>query len=339
MRTTSPLMPLVALMLAGCATSAQPHLPSTLSGTVAPFPSPRHVAATSGEIAQGATVSLIDPISGNTLVTALTRPDGRFVFTFDKSFKPSVGPYFLEAAKGLSVGASQNRPSVPAARMRTLISNSNGLWASLTGPNANITLGTTALCALSNLKGLDQTKNLALLGRIDPGLPSASPGGLTSNETFTPPLAWISLPATESISVLEFLQAWNLVGRALALDADPMAALMLRDPIATASPTIMDPAVLSGVAMAQDGWALTSVKPATASTTIPSVLTVRGIGLPTATDSLLVTLNGATCSVLTASATGSDFTVRVPAGIPLGARKLVVTYGPWSHQGLTVTIQ
>lgn len=339
MRTISPLIPLTALMLVGCATSAQPHLPSTLSGTVAPFPGARNVAATTIEIGQGSTVSLIDPSSGTTLVTTVTKPDGRFVLTFDKNFKPSVGPFFLEAVKGLSVGGAQNRPSVPAARLRTLISHSNGIWTSLTGGVVSITVGTTALCALSNLKGLDQAKNLALLGRVEPNAPSTSPGGLTSAESFWPPFAWNGLPSTESISVMEFQQAWNLVGRALALDADPIASLILREATATASPTIEDPAVFSGVAMAQDGWALTSVKPATASTAVPSVLTVRGIGLPTATESLAVTLNGVPCSVLTASATGSDFTVRVPAGIATGVRKLAVTYGPWTHQGLTVTVQ
>ncbi|MNX29529.1 hypothetical protein D3C86_596680 [compost metagenome] len=337
-----PLIPVLAAgLLLGCSVGDPLSNPETtmLSGLVESFGSPRQIAATLEEVGAGSTVSLIEPASGHTLATTVTTDQGRFILTFEKTFKPSVGPYFLEAVKGLSVGGKQNRPGSPSARVRTLISFQKGRWLSLTGGSINITRGTTALAVLSSFKAFDSTKNLDLMSSLALGQSATSAEGLTSTETFVPPNAWVSLEPHERIDTLEYHRAWSLVDRSLSLDADPIAALFPRVPGATASPEVPLPDTFPGIAMGQDGFAATSVKPATASATAPSVLKVWGIGLGTSTGSIKVTLGGATCSVLTASPTGTEFTLRVPAGLAASTYPLVISLGPWTHQSLTVQVQ
>ncbi|MNT63013.1 IPT/TIG domain protein [compost metagenome] len=92
--------------------------------------------------------------------------------------------------------------------------------------------------------------------------------------------------------------------------------------------------------MGPDGFAATSVSPATASATAPSLLKVQGIGLATSTESFRVTLGGALCSVIAASPTGTEVTFQVPAGLPADSTfPLVLQLGPWTHQSLTVQVQ
>ncbi|MNK73471.1 hypothetical protein D3C87_929690 [compost metagenome] len=337
-----PLIPILAAgLLLGCSTSAPLNDPATtsLSGLVEPFGPSFRVAASMEEVGAGSTVSLIEPASGHTLATTVTTEEGRFILAFEKTFKPSIGPYFLEAVKGLSVGGKQNRPGSPSARVRTLISFQKGRWLSLTGGSININRGTTALAVLSSFKGFDSTKNLALMSSLALGQSATSAEGLTSTETFVPPSAWSALEPQERISTLEYHRAWSLVDRSLNLDADPIAALFPRVPGATASPEVPLPDTFPGIAMGQDGFAATNVKPATASATVPSVLKVWGIGLGTSTESLKVMLGGATCSVLAASPTGTEFTLRVPAGLSANTYPLVISLGPWTHQSLTVQVQ
>lgn len=331
MSCTRILAPL-ALALTGCAFPVPSgSLPSSLEGRVDFGSGPRHVQAATAEVAQAATVSLIDAGTGNTLATTLTTASGLFVLGFDRSFHPGVGPYYLEAVKGLSLGGGANRAGAPLVRLRTLLSY-QGDWQSLSSGGLVIGKSSTALAALSNLKGLSTAQNLNLLNTVSINQPGASIEGITTPDTFA---------GTAEISDAEYHRAWDLVARALDQDADPIAALFLRPATATSSlGTRLGPGfnVRPGIGMAEDGWAISGLSPTSVSRSSGGTVVVRGSGLPTATDSLTVTLAGFACPVSAASVDGGTFTIRVPSGIPLGAYPLVVGVGPWSNQSLSLTI-
>lgn len=329
MRSTISTSLALCGLLAACAPpGVRPEAP-TLEGRVAGFGAVRTVAATMETIASGATVSLIEPGTGNTLTTTLTTSNGGFRMTFSNGFKPDQGPYVLEAAKGGRAGAT-------IARVRTILSRQDGDWRSLSGKWVVLNESSTAVAILASLQGLTAEQELDLLGSLTPGR-SSSLGAIVCPDTFTPPsgLGGITGPA--------FFHAYDLVVRALALDADPVASLFSRPPgaftglSAGASGGI---GVYDELAMAQDGWTVTSLIPATANAASSTTLTVRGIGLPRATDSLRVTLNGAPCQVTAASPDGTQVTVRVPAGLAAGnTYPLILTYGPWTDRSQSVTIQ
>lgn len=323
--TISTSLALCGLLAACTPPGVRPEAPA-LEGRVAAFGSVRRVAATMETIASGATVSLIEPGTGNTLTTALTSPSGTFRMTFSNDFRPGAGPYVLEAAKGGKAGAT-------VARVRTYLSWQNGEWRSLSGRGTVINKASTAVAILASLQGLTTDQELALLGSLTPGLAS-SLGAIACPDTFTP---------TSGLTGPAFFHAYDLVVRALALDADPVASLFSR-PLdaftalsASASGGI---GVYDGLAMAQDGWTVTGLTPSTANAASPTTLNVRGIGLPRTSDSLRVTLNGVPCQVIAVSPDGTQVTVRVPAGLAAGnTYPLVITYGPWIDRTQSVTIQ
>ncbi|MBO9541251.1 IPT/TIG domain-containing protein [bacterium] len=313
-------------LLAACASPGVSPEALTLEGRVSSGGGGRQVAATMETIASGATVSLIDPDTGNTLATTLTTPSGSFHLKFSNDFRPTQGPYVLEAIKGGKAGST-------VTRVRTLVSRQSDGWRSLSGSGVLISGSSTAVAILASLKGLDAQQELALMGCITPGLPS-SQDAIACPDTFRP---------TSGLTHPTFFQAYDLVVRALELDADPVASLFTRASDAFTAGSASASAgvgVYDGLGMAQDGWAVTSLTPSTANAASPTTLTVRGIGLPTATDSLQVTLNGTPCQVMAASPSGTQFTVKVPAGLVAGnTHPLVITYGPWIDRSQTVTIQ
>lgn len=326
MRSTLSISLALCGLLAACAAPGVRPEPPALEGQVAAFGPVRQVAATMGTIGSGATVSLIEPDTGNTLTTTLTTASGAFRMTFTNNFQPGQGPYVLEAAKGGKAGAT-------VARVRTFLSWKNGEWRSLSGGGTIISPASTAVAILASLQGLTKSQELALLGSLSPGSTS-SLGVIACPDTFTP---------TSGLTGPAFFHAYDLVVRALALDADPVASLFSR-PLdaftalnASASAGI---GVHDGLAMAQDGWAVTGLSPSTASAASPTTLTLRGSGLPRASDSIRVTLNGAPCQAISASPDGTQVVVQVPAGLATGnTYSLVITYGPWIDRTQSVTIQ
>lgn len=311
----------LSLGLLGCSSYLPPGVEPLppLIGQIEPLAS-RLVAASTSEVANGATVALIDPTSGNTIATTLSTPNGQFVLNFPPAtFTPGSNPYFLEASKGL--GTSSNQVGASAVRLRTLIRMNNGDWESFSSNGIYVGRSTTALAILSSLKGLSVAQNIALLKTLAVGATSTV-GGITSPDTFG---------GTPAVLALEYQQVWDLVTRSLEQNADPMASIVQR-PNATAS-VVTDLGsgygLRPGFGWAAAGIVLADVSPAAAA--VGSTLTLYGHGLNAG---LTVRLNSLSCPVLTTDGTTATF--RLPAGSTSG--NLEVRSGPWIHRGLFVTV-
>ena len=162
------------------------------------------------DLAKGATVSLIDLASGNTVASSISDASGQFVLTFE-NFTPTPGVgYILEAVKGLSLGSAPNHPGLPAVRVRTVLVW-NGGWQSFTNvtPGAGISISpaTTALAIAADLRRAGGTSIEAsnLVGKISGSTFTETGTGLTAAADFNPVL--------------------GLVTSALSQDQDPVATL------------------------------------------------------------------------------------------------------------------
>lgn len=129
---------ILALLLAGCRMpsllpqvtgaqgASQAQAAHVLQGRLKPT---WHVQATLPEIAEAATVSLIDGLTGYTAATTVSNADGSFAMRFQEGFAPVEGrPYYLEAIKGIkgrgpSVQPNDlfNQAGADAVRLRTII--------------------------------------------------------------------------------------------------------------------------------------------------------------------------------------------------------------------------
>lgn len=310
--------------LAGCAPLVAPQALVTAQGE-SPYRAVGHVdfgtpsravaAVSISDIAAGATVSLIDTTSGNTLATTLTDSKGDFVLTFSEAFKPDVGPYYFEAVKG--IGASgPNQVGYPTIRVRTLGSFDLG-WKSMS-PGSFIVLNrsTTALCALASLKNFSSAENLTLLGSLTLDSPSGS-GDLASADTYN---------AKPGIAGIEFLRARDLVNQALDQDTDPIGALFLR-PDAAEGPESEEGVgygMHPGIAWASDGAAISRLEATAAS--IGQTLSVYGQGFPTDSSKISVTLGTKPCEVTAVSTT--EFRITIPSGASSG--QISVKIGRWT---------
>lgn len=112
----------------------------------------REVLAVPADVLNGATVTLINPGSNQSVTSALTDVSGNFVLQFSGSFNPSVGSvYVLEAFKGLG----GNAPGYDAPRFRTIIQLTGGGWSSITGPTIYVNALTTAVAIESALDSVN----------------------------------------------------------------------------------------------------------------------------------------------------------------------------------------
>ncbi|MBM3268666.1 MAG: hypothetical protein FJZ01_13555 [Candidatus Sericytochromatia bacterium] len=126
----------------------------------------RRVAAQTTDIASGATVALIDPATGRTVATTVSATDGTFDVRFPASFIPDTAKaYFLEAVKGLPVGAKPNRAGAAIARVRTLVAY-QGTWTSLTGTGIVIGRASTAVAIVAGYRTLAPAELVSLGGRL-----------------------------------------------------------------------------------------------------------------------------------------------------------------------------
>ncbi|MBO9539122.1 IPT/TIG domain-containing protein [bacterium] len=211
------LAALVALVVPACqqeppGVQQQASVP-LLTGRI--LPEDRAVAAALADIANGATVALIDAVTGQTVATTVSSPSGAFSLYTTVAFNPVEGrPYYVEASKGLAMGGDPNRAGASVARMRTLLFYQGGNWLSLASPvpGASITIGwaTTTLSVISSLRNLSPAAQLALAGRI---------AGSNFNATGT------------VIDPVEFQKVYALVDAALRADQDPLEVIFY-DPTA-----------------------------------------------------------------------------------------------------------
>jgi len=213
------------LAMAGCTSACHavggarvpaiaPQTLPTLAGQVR-FDRSRTVQAALTDVANAASVALIDGVAGNTVSSTVSDASGSFQLTFS-NFTPTLGyPYVLEAVKGLPVGGAPNRVGAAAARLRTLVFW-NGSWQSLSSGSIVVGYGTTAVSVIANLKALTAASMSALINSVNPG------------DTFTQPGSWLS-NATDYQPVLTF------VNNAIQLDQDPIASIAYSSALATYS--------------------------------------------------------------------------------------------------------
>jgi sugar lactone lactonase YvrE len=166
----------------------------------------RSAQAVLTDVASGATLALLDTVTGSTVATTLSDLDGRFYLSVPGASLTANRTYYLEASKGLAVGSNANRAGSTVARLRTLLAYQSGEWVSLTNavPGGAITLGTgtTALSLISALRGIGAA---TLIGSLTPDTQLYTPvGTLASNEYAT---------------------VLGLVDAALASDRDPVESI------------------------------------------------------------------------------------------------------------------
>lgn len=168
-----------------------------------------HVAASlANDIAKGATVSLIDTVTGQTKGTTVSDASGKFLLSSGLNFTPDPNrAYYMEAVKGLPVGLSANRAGAPLARVRTILFWRDG-WVSLSsavvGAGVTLSSATTALAAIVGHKGLSIADQNNLIGKV-------------SDATFD--------PAGTVVAGSDFSQVYGLVRAAIADDQDPMEVI------------------------------------------------------------------------------------------------------------------
>lgn len=154
-RTSAPLV-------MGGATVRAARASAPLFGRV-DFSSIRQTQATLTNVINYATVSLIDPSTGETITSGVTDASGNFSLNMP-GFTPTLnGTYVVEAIKGLNA----QLPGYTAPRFRTILEYTNSGWLSLSAsvPGSTIVI--------------DQyTTAIALVSALDPlGLPAASAMG------------------------------------------------------------------------------------------------------------------------------------------------------------------
>ncbi|HEY9897763.1 MAG TPA: IPT/TIG domain-containing protein [Pantanalinema sp.] len=209
------LLPVLILALAGCPLSGPaPTSPdgAAVASAIVPVEgrittAGRVAQATFADVASGATLSLIDSLTGLSVATALSAADGRFYLAPSASSLVAARAYYLEASKGLAVGDQANRAGSAVARLRSVLLYQGGDWLSLTnaGVDGPIALsgGTTAVSLVAALRGLPLSALAGCLGA----------DGLA----FTPGATGISGPEYEKVLAL--------VEEAIASDRDPIESV------------------------------------------------------------------------------------------------------------------
>jgi sugar lactone lactonase YvrE len=117
------------------------------------------------DVAPGATVSLIEVATGNTVTTTRTNADGTFVLKYSNGFKPqNNGVYYFEAIKGLAGATGQpNAIGADAVRVRTIASYRRGGWVTLSSRGISTAISITPMTtALSIVVSLRSTTNRPL---------------------------------------------------------------------------------------------------------------------------------------------------------------------------------
>ncbi|MBO9541703.1 IPT/TIG domain-containing protein [bacterium] len=287
------------LMLPGCAVMA-PEPPSALPlfGQVS-FPTERSAQADLNDVAVSATVSLIRADTNETVHTALTDQNRKFVFSFVK-WQPTVDAlYYLEALKGLG----SNQAGNAVIRIRTLAQYTATGWRSLgaSGSGVQLTAGTTAVTIVASHLGPAQVPPLGLLGKMTIGVPDPS---------LVPTTPDTLDPTGTGISNAQYHAVYDLVARALDRDADPLERVSY-----------------NGSTFAMKAYAvpgISAVVPSAAA--IGATVTLQGSNFDAVPANNTVFFNGVPAIPATGSAT--QLVVTVPAGATSGPVSVTTGAGP-----------
>ncbi len=258
------------------------------------------------DVANGATVSLIETEGGKTLASAVSSADGKFDVAFGNGFVPQAGkPYYLEAVKGLPAGGEPNRAGAAAARLRTLVMF-RGSWESLSGSGIVIGRASTALAIAAAYRDLDAGGQLALLGKL-------------SGTTFS--------AAGTAIPPADYDRLFGLVTDALTDDQDPVEAIVYAGAASSESSRF---ARRAGKLVILDSFSPS--KPGRG-----DVVTFRGLGFPTvgpATPALAI--GSAAVATWSVNADRTQLALTVPAGAVAGY--LSITQGAETRYGPLVPV-
>ncbi|MBI6545704.1 MAG: IPT/TIG domain-containing protein [Cyanobacteria bacterium NC_groundwater_1444_Ag_S-0.65um_54_12] len=252
----------------------------------------RTAQALTSDIASGATISLIDPLSGYTVATTLTGASGSFSLAI-ASWRPQADkPYLLEALKGLSNGSGINGAGASAARLRTMVRQVNGTWISLTGTRIQISRSSTAIATIADLKGLNTSQLQELSSKISISVPDSFSG-------------------TAAVSPEEFQSVWDLVDTALGFDQDPIR-------------TIGHDSRNGAFFLLERGPLVTDLS--TMSAPVGDIITLHGKNFDALASNHVVRFNGTAATVVTVDAARKQLQVTVPEGASTGPLTLQVGY-------------
>ncbi len=266
------------------------------------------------DFAKGATVSLIEVSTGNTVGTSIADASGSFVIKFGASFTAkranptdarSIG-YYLEAVKGLQGGNSApNQAGADAMRLRTLIwyDFANNGWISLgnqtPGP-INVSIGTTSVAFYIN----QQLVNAQAV------TPEAYIGSLN---TLVDPPAYLGAGAgvlagtgVRNLAADMYSDLFTQITNAVAKDQDPLHSIVL-------SPS-------GGAVNTQTSFTFAGMSPLAGS--IGTTVTIAGTGFEPG--NMTVNFVGAAATINVGSSNATTLVVNVPAGARSGLIQLTL---------------
>lgn len=304
----APVMLALSLGLASC------HAPDpvqegvavqarAIAGTIQ-TPS-REVAALITDVANGATVALIDGTTGTTVATTVSNPQGGFSLYLPSGFTPVAGrPYYLEAVKGLAAGGTANRAGAPIARLRTILFPQGANWVSLNSsvPGDSISIGwaSTAVALIASLRGLAVADQLNLVGKVISAGTSFNPTGTLITST-------------------EFNVVYGLVNLALNSDQDPLGTVSY-DP-SGASPAAQYGRKPGNLVLYDT---FSPALPATGST-----VTLNGQDLPAPRSDVTVMIGEKPVASWTTNADRTQMTVTLPGNVSGGAFSITQGMSTW----------
>jgi sugar lactone lactonase YvrE len=280
---TSCRMPsLLPTSLTAGAGSAASRQPVVLKGRIE---EPRSVMATPADIANGATIALIDAESGLTLGTSLSDPLGNFFLSFgDGTTLVDGRAYYLDVMKGVRLDANQpaspfNQAGADTLRLRNILFYQEASMAGSAGWKSlmNGTAGNVV-----NVGNRSTTLSIALALKVQAGetvvlsdFAGALEADIENDPTWT--LGGLTQPVYTTLK--------SIVLEAIANDRDPIQYAVYDE----GSKTFMNPWI---------GFSITSVTPAEGS--INEVITIVGEGFDLGDPTVAV--NGREAQVLTRTA-------------------------------------
>lgn len=336
-----PLAGLAARLTGGLASG--PHAPRSDSGAM---PTDRlvirgrvenarfKVSASFGEFAPNSVVSILDPVSGMALGTAITEANGTFTMQLPVGWVPDDQgkAYILEAVKGGRINGAHNFAGAPAIRMRTLLTwKKAGLyWMSLSSVASEsaivINRSTTAISVGVALRQATKTQAQAAERAIFSQFLEGSLAIGTPDNSIPPPTPdTYTKPANNSITVAEFHTLFGLVDQALLNGQDPVGS------IALVNQNVASPQY----ALVPQGFMLAGFDKVKGPA--GTRVTAMGGGFPLDANQIqIVFAGGAVAQALTVDNTGSRLVFDVPIGARTGPTAIRVTL-PGSPSVLTLT--